>query len=363
MDVTRHEPTPARAWILAALTTPAVLIFISSNFVNVGNLAFNILFSRWMGPELFGDLALILTIKLSVLGVLGAVQMAVSQQVSTHDFQNNQCLPHLNRILFLGLLSGIPMALFAVFWIDIGTLIDFSSPLSFVLLFICIPFAAPLSILRGLAFGTQSTGRIVLTANVEMGVRLFGAILAWHLGFGLNGVVMAIGLSIIAGWLVLADMMPKQVPGSGQGPGQLKSLGISAFPFAVLQLSQVISLDGEIFLASAFLPAEDAGYVGALSLFQRIEFFACFALASVLLPSVVRAANCPRQIMIAAAPVLTIYFCVVFPFIVMVWFAPEMIISILVGQGFLIIASAMVPAAISAAAFTLSYLLATLLIA
>ena len=350
-------------WLIVAITTPAFVIFLSSNVVNAGNLFFNILFSRWMGPELFGDLALILTIKLSILGVLGAVQMAVSQRISGDTSGDLGSLARLNGFLFIGLWFLLPVVLAGFFLTEFDKLISISSPISLVILLFSIPFAAPLSILRGIAFGAQRTGKIVLTANVEMAVRLFGSIIAWKAGIGLDGVVFAIGLSIVAGWAVLADMLPFRSRTSPETGGYVKSLGYAAYPFAVLQLSQVISLDGEIFLASAFLAPADAGYVGALSLFQRVEFFACFGLASVLLPSVIRAAGDRKQIRQAASPVALIYLCVVIPFILLVWAAPQTLISILVGNEFLAVTSSLLPAAFSAAAFTLSYLLATLLVA
>jgi hypothetical protein len=55
---------------------PAFLIFVAYNLANLGNLIFNMLFSRWMGPSLFGDLAVVLTVKLSLVSIFIAVQMA-----------------------------------------------------------------------------------------------------------------------------------------------------------------------------------------------------------------------------------------------------------------------------------------------
>ena len=52
-------PTLGLRRTLALAATPAVVVFLSSNFVNVGNLVFNMIFSRLMGPELFGVLAML----------------------------------------------------------------------------------------------------------------------------------------------------------------------------------------------------------------------------------------------------------------------------------------------------------------
>ena len=100
--------------LVSLAATPAFIVFLSSNFVNVGNLAFNMIFSRLMGPELFGVLALLLTIKLALLGVMGAAQMAVSQVVASASREEapkvEQALSRINRFLFAGLfLLGIPL--------------------------------------------------------------------------------------------------------------------------------------------------------------------------------------------------------------------------------------------------------------
>ena len=63
-----------------------------------------------------------------------------------------------------------------------------------------------------------------------------------------------------------------------------------AFPFAVLQAAQVLHLDGDLLVANAVLTPEEVGFVAVLSLIQRVQFFACFGLAAVLLPSVTAAA-------------------------------------------------------------------------
>lgn len=357
-----QRPTPS-AGLFAILTTPAIIVFLSSNFVNAGNLFFNVLFSRWLGPELFGDLALLLTIKLSVLGVMGAIQMAVSQNVADAPEKISSALARINFLAFCALWMALPVVLFVLFFGDVGRLLGLENQATLLILSASLPFAAPLSILRGYAFGRQMTGKIVLTANVEMAVRLIGAIVAWKSGFGIEGVTIAIALSIVAGWLVLADLLPLFDYRHPQMKPMLRTIGYAAFPFAVLQLSQVICLDGEIFLASALLAPKDAGYIAALSLFQRIEFFACFALASVLLPSVIKAAGNKQKVMKAATPVGALYLCVAAPFMIAVWLAPDTLIRLLVGPEFLEASSGLMLAAFSATAFTLSYLLATMLIA
>jgi len=353
--------------LVSLAATPAVIIFLSSNFVNVGNLAFNMIFSRLMGPELFGVLALLLTIKLALLGVMGAAQMAVSQIVASTSREEapkiEQALSRINRFLFAGLLLlGI---LLTASFLLVGTVdarLELPAAHLIILLLAAVPFGGSLSILRGVAFGNMNAGRIALSAIVEMAVRLVGAVLVWTLGFGIEGVVLAISLSIAAGWIVLTDLLPKtKAKVSIQKTARV--LAVSSVPFGLLQLAQVLALDGDIFLARATLPADEAGYIAVLSLFQRIQFFACFALSGVLLPGVVIAVREGRSIIKSALPIFILFVVVSVLFLITALMAPTELIRLLAGAEYLSASSGLIFAVLSSVLFTFSYLTATLLIA
>ena len=357
----------ARIWMM--ITAPAVIIFISSNVVNVGNLAFNMVFSRLMGPETFVILAMLTTAKLAVLGVMGAVQMAVSQRVAatapSDAAKLENSLSRINRLSMAGL--GLLALLLSAILLHSGS-VDARSllpaPHLIVILLAALPFGAALSLLRGVVFGRIATGRIVASANVEMLVRLIGGIIAWQMGFGITGVAVAIALSIIAGWIVLADILPAR----GNAPTtEIKRVGIAigtgAFAFAILQLAQVAAIDGDIFVARMLLDDTQAGYTAALSLFQRIQFFACFSLASVLLPSVIVAQRDGKSLLQPLLPVILLVGAVSVTFLAAVALFPHQLISIMVGDAYLGAIPALLPAAMAAVAFSVSYLAITFLIA
>lgn len=351
---------PSVAAIWAALASPVVVVFLSSNFVNAGNLAFNMLFSRWMGPALFGDLALVLTIKLALLGLLGAVQMAVSRHVATHGTRDDAHLVRLNQVSFVALWCLTPLIMLLA-WAGGGEWLGMKQPAILLIVLLSLPFAAPLSILRGFVHGRMDVIGILASANLEMLVRLVGAVVFWKLGFGAEGVAVAIGLSIFAGWAAIAGRLPS-VQASAQPTSPFIGLiCIAALPFAVLQAAQVLLLDGDIFAAKMLLDEVEAGHTAALTLFQRIEFFACFGLAAVLLPKVAEAAAQERSALRAAAPVMTVFAGVTIGVIACVTIAPTALITAMVGPDYVPVADLLLLAAISASAFTFSYLLATYL--
>ena len=369
MSVVRTHPplSPDRSKILALLANPAMAIFVTSNLVNVGNLTFNLLFSRWMGPELFGDLTVLLTIKLALLGMLGAFQSAVSQKIAAEDpagrSRLKQVLVKLNKTALVVGLIALPIISFVLLRTNAGGLLGLDSTFLLIILLAALPIASSLSVLRGVALGQMIVSKIVLSSLVEMAVRLLGAIIVWHMGLGIEGVVLTIALSIAAGWIVLTDLLPtaKLDPTSATGLG--RGIALAALPFGVLYFAQVLALDGDIFLAKAILPAEGAGYVAALLLFQRIQFFACFALASVLLPVVVTAARTGTNLFSSTLPIVGLFLISATIFLTAAQFQPEMVITLLVGPQYGEAAAGLMLAALSAVAFTLSFLLATLLAA
>ncbi len=349
----------------AKLLTPAFLIFLSSNFVNAGNLLFNTLFSRWLGPVLYGDLALILTLKLAILGMFAALQMAVSREVAKVDGDARDTLKNslacINRLVFVILWFCLPIVLLVSSSANLGEIFGLSNTNLFAIMLLSVPFVVPLSMCRGVAFGELCSWQIIVSANAEMLVRLVGAIVVWHLGFGLQGVVIVLSLSVVAGWLGVARALPKPQASVREVRQVVLGLTIGALPFAALQIAQVLSLDGDIFLAKARLDAQQAGYLAALSLFQRIQFFACFALAATLLAAVVSAARDGKDILHAAMPVVCLFLLVSIAVLALALFRGDLVVRALVGPAFAGAEQGTTMAACASIAFTASYLLATFL--
>lgn len=345
----------------ALCASPVVAIFLSANLANLGNLAFNVLFSRWMGPILFGQLATLLTLFLGVMAVLGALQLAVSQRIAAN--RDETLLPALAQVSKRGLVlavAALPVLIALTLVTNIGPALGLDAVGLLPILLLCLPFALPLALARGVATGKLDARAVILSAQVEMWVRLIGAALAWHAGLGLQGVTAVIALSVLAGWLPLRRALGAP---SADAPDLTRALLLAALPFALLQGAQVILMDGDVILAQALLRAEDAGHIAALGLFQRIQFFACFSLVAVLLPTVTAEVAAGRNPLRAARPVFGLYALVSVSLVTLAFAAPEDLVLALVGFDFLPAAQFLPFVSLSAAGFTLSYLLATYLAA
>lgn len=362
--------TQARRSLRQACANPAVLIFVCYNLVNLGNLVFNMLFSRWMGPALYSDLAVVLAVKLALLSVFVAVQMAVSREVATHHGHNDALLARFHTRALILLTACLPIVIGALLLFDIGQRLGMTHPHLLVLVLLALPIALPLCLLRGVVQGRMDVTGVMLSVGIEMGVRLVGAILMWQLGAGIEGVTLAIVVSVVAGWAVITPRLPRAPKActkrpcpapSATKPNSLKPILLACLPFAVLQLSQVALLDAEVFAAKLMFSAADAGYLAATSLFQRIEFYACFGLASVLLPSVAAAVAKGGSGLRQAAPIAALFLVVTACVFTAIGFFPDTLIRVLVGSDYLPALELLPLAALSAAAFTLSFLIATFL--
>lgn len=344
---------------------PAFLIFVAYNLANLGNLIFNMLFSRWMGPSLFGDLAVVLTVKLSLVSIFIAVQMAVSRMVAASGHRSNHLLARLHFYGFCILTLALPILIALAVMVDLGGHIGLANPHLLPMILIIFPIALPLCLLRGVVQGLMDVTGVMLSVGLEMAVRLIGAILVWKLGGGIEGITLVIVASVLAGWAVIAPRQQARLSIRKPGQqGQPADVRLSAFvfaclPFAVLQFSQVVLLDAEVFVAKMAFSAVDAGYLAATSLFQRIEFYACFGLASVLLPSVSAAVARGETGLRQAIPIIILFLMVTVTIFAAIWIMPDTLITLLVGEAFLPARELLPLAAASASAFTLSFLIAT----
>jgi len=146
----------------------------------------------------------------------------------------------------------------------LSTSLNFSSPLALSLLALAIPFFLPMVIYRGLTQGLIDVPKIILSIQAEWILRLLGSILLWKIGLGLPGIAVAVGLSILAGFLFSTDKEDLKVRKTALKTAttrETKAISALALPYLILQVAQVLVLDSDIIIAKALFSAETAGLV------------------------------------------------------------------------------------------------------
>ena len=248
---------------------PAAILFVSANIANAANLLFNMIFARLMGPALFADLTLLLTLKLGVLSFLGALQFAFSEHTAK---QGNIKASKVKAYAFSwrSLKVSVPLMFLIIASANfLSSALNFSSPLALSLLALAIPFFLPMVIYRGLTQGLIDVPKIVLSIQAEWMLRLFGSLLLWKMGFGLAGIAVAVGLSIVAGFLFSTDkddLGARKTALKTATTPDTKALSALALPYLILQVAQVLVLDSDIIIAKTLFSAETAGLVAGLLL-------------------------------------------------------------------------------------------------
>ncbi|GAB5459843.1 MAG: hypothetical protein Hens3KO_28730 [Henriciella sp.] len=352
-----------RLWLRWA-KSPAAVLFLSANIANAANLAFNMVFARLMGPDLFSDLALLLTLKLAALSLFSAVQLGFSKIVGagtlTAEEQTNT-IAMATRLSFK-LCIPICIVLFAsAQWL--GSLFSISNTFSVLVIILTVPALVPISLYRGAAYGRVDLPRVVFSFQFEWIVRFLGCLLMWQAGAGLTGIAAALVASVYVGMLFASNTEERfaWMKPSADARTHLKTILAASGPFLALQFAQILILDGDLFIAKAVLPAEQAGYLAALGLVQRIFFFAFLSFAALLLPLVARKvaeANGTGAKKELINMLIALFGLASFPLLVLSVSAP-FVCSLLFGDAFGPMAKWAPYAAISAFSFTLLHLIVT----
>lgn len=338
----------------------AAALFISANIANAANLLFNMIFARLMGPAAFADLTLLLTLKLGVLSFLGAVQFAFAERIAkTSDLQDQKL--HAYALSWRSLKITIPIMFIVIALANfISSALNFSSPMALLVLALAIPFFLPMVIYRGLTQGLIDLPKIILSIQAEWIIRLAGSLILWKMGFGLVGIAAAVGLSIVAGFLFSTDAHDRSLHKkaiTAKDTFAVKALGVTALPYLILQLAQIVVLDSDIIIAKAVFTPQAAGLVAGLLLIQRVFFFAFLSCSTILQPVVARQSGGGKPaaglftLLAAIALITTIAMIIIVP-------NSALIVKVMLGEDYAQLASIVWISALTGAVFIISHLCA-----
>lgn len=257
--------------------TRGSVVLTASRFVTVGlGYALNVFLARELGPELFGLLAVIITVLAWFeLFVAEALPLWVMRVVDSAG--DGALIP---RVYLLAQI-GLSVALGALFFIAAPLLANVFGQPDEVLLFRIAALDLPLFALYSLFTGVLMGGRAYMQqASAEISyyvAKLIGTVLLVGAGLAVLGAILgSIGASV-AGAIVafaliawrfrgrkLIDSSPAH-PARAHGGALLGSI----VP-AVLVLSQSLVLSADLWIVKAVLPAADAGFYRAAGLFAHV---------------------------------------------------------------------------------------------
>ena len=150
------------------------LFFASTTLVNLGNYVFNLVLGRTLGPTLFADLSVMITLLLILTFATSALSTTVAQFTATYTAQGNveqvaalrrwggRCACVVGIVLFLMLAVSSPF---------LASLFHMHSLESFIILGCGLPLFFLLAIERGILQGQANFKQLALSQQAEMWVR------------------------------------------------------------------------------------------------------------------------------------------------------------------------------------------------
>lgn len=205
-----------------------------------------------------------------------------------------------------------------------------------------------LPLIWGLLQGMQSFGHLGINNSIEGVAKLAIAIVLVLLGFGVNGALIAIPLSLLiaffAGFWPIKDILKAKTEKFRQDHKHIIRYFIAAF---VIFLFFVALYSLDTIMARYFFSAKTSGFYGSLSVLSKVVLFISIAITRVMFSAVAEKSHSKnkkiyekqykegKQILLTAGLYILI---VIGFFLIISIFAPELLIKIVVGGQYLEIA-------------------------
>jgi O-antigen/teichoic acid export membrane protein len=323
------------------IATASAMLMVSMTIVNAGNYVYNLIMGRWLGPSLFADLSLIVTLMLIVTFITAPIQMTTARYTAIHLADGDpETLASIRRFIWrIAVGLGLTLTLlFASFSTLLQKFFHTQSYLPFIIFGAALPFSLLQGLERGILQGQTRFRILAVSYQVEMWTRLLVSIGLLALGLSVNGAVIGISLSFVFTWLVARLAVGDMSTTIDISQGNRDDVFAFAVPVLVSQLGQILINNSDVILVKRFYDASHAGQYAALALIGRIVFFATWSVVTTMFPIVAQKQKKgePHGHLLWVS--LGIVFAVSAPIVLSTLFLPQWIVRILFGVQYLSIA-------------------------
>ncbi|HEX6502599.1 MAG TPA: hypothetical protein VF011_05080 [Terriglobales bacterium] len=309
----------------------SMIMLVSSGLVGATNLIYNIAIARVLGPSEFGQATAVYTLLMLLSSVTLAFQLVCSKFVAKNPD------PAAKAAVYAGLHQrswqiGIVVGAVLVYASSlISNYLNLPTRNYVVLLGIGTAFYIPLGVRRGLMQGLYHFRHLAENFVLEVGVKLGGALLLLHYGYGVTGVILAVVASVVVAYLAASPRPAFQVAARPGLPASF-SEGMQAIVFFI---GQVIINNIDIVLVKHFFPAGLAGLYAAIALVGRVVYMLSWSVVSSMFP--VSAGNTQeRSGRAVLSTALLLVLLVSSLFTMAVWLAPEKLWLMILGSHFMV---------------------------
>ena len=270
----RTEPSHAR--VLGG----SIIMLLGSALVSVFNFGYNVAVARLLGPAAFGHAAAAGTLLMLVSAITLSFQLVCAKMIARDETSSGKATVYaaLNRKAWhVGLLIGVGLTLTSKWVADY---LNLPSPWLVVLLALGLAVYIPLGVKRGGLQGTCNFSSLSWNLILETVIKLVGAFVFIRLGYGVNGAVAAVSLSVLLAYFspsVPAELKVHHRTGVRASFGE----GVQAVVFFA---GQVIINNVDILLVKHFFKDDQAGLYAAIALVGRVLYLASWSVVSAMFP-------------------------------------------------------------------------------
>src|SRR4051812_18959998 len=270
----RSEPSHAR--VLGG----SIIMLLGSALVSVFNFGYNVAVARLLGPAAFGHAAAAGTLLMLVSAITLSFQLVCAKMIARNETASGQATVYaaLNRKAWhVGLLIGVGLTLTSKWVADY---LNLPSPWLVILLAFGLAVYIPLGVKRGGLQGTCNFSSLSWNLILETVIKLVGAFVFIKLGYGVNGAVAAVSISVLLAYFfpaVPAELKVHHRSGVRASFGE----GVQAVVFFA---GQVIINNVDILLVKHFFKDDQAGLYAAIALVGRVLYLASWSVVSAMFP-------------------------------------------------------------------------------
>jgi len=314
----------------ARLLSGSMIMLVSSGVVGATNFIYNIAVARLLGAEGFGQASAVYTLLMLLSCVTLAFQLVCSKLVAKSPTVAAKAAIYrsLHRrswqastLIGVGLVWASPL---------ISRYLNFPGRDYVLILGITSTFYIPLGVRRGLMQGAYDFRHLAQNFVIEVVVKLGGALVLLHYGYGVMGVIAAMAASVVAAYLAGRPTAAFNIASTDQVANSFNE-GMQAIVFFI---GQVIINNIDILLVKHFFPAALAGLYAAVALVGRVVYMLSWSIVSTMFPvSAGSSHERSGRTVMGTAFLLVVLISLVFT--AAVWLAPNSLWMLVLGKSFM----------------------------
>lgn len=339
--------------------SPEQIFMFSVLLVNGGNYIYNLLLGRILGPAVFAEAALLVTLLL-VLSFVGMTFQLASAKFAVL-LEGGQWSRFRFKLykgsLIIGLIAMVLMLFFAT---DLQQLFQTETSSMFIVFAIGVPLYFLMSVNRGIYQGSMEFVKLSTSYQTEMWSRLL-LTLFFVLVLPFDATTLVASGILIS---FLFGMIPTDIKNFSfeksvrLTPENAKNVSMFIILTACYEGTQIIINNSDILMVKHYFDANTAGLYASLALIGRVVYFVAWMFVMILLPTVVQR----KKDGLSTAPVLFKYVFIIgllsTCIVLACWMFPELIVQLMFGEEYLSIAELLWKYALATSLFAISNIFA-----